>query len=287
VLLDSGAFTAFNAGKTILLADYIAFLKKWGPSLFGYMLLDKLQDPVQTEANWQTMLAEGLTPVPIHVYGEGKAQMDAFFERSPYVALGGLRRPHRGAAPPEYVKLKMEWAAGRPVHWLGYTDEKMVRGFRPFSVDCASAWSSMQFGQVQVYLGAGEWWLGTIDDWKELSEVKRRELRRQLVEYDVEPAALDQPETWRWQPTDAVLSWVDRLGHNDSRYVGIEQKPTSHVTASICIRSWVRYIFDVRRNFGTRVFLASTADQRFDRIIDAALVVAHRRGWDRPLGVAP
>ena len=117
ILLDSGAFTAFNSGKEILLSDYMDFVGRWGHKLFGYMALDKLQDPVQTDKNLEIMLKAGLTPIPIHVYGDSKERMDWLFEQSRWVACGGLRRPHRGAAPDEYVKVKMKWASGRDVHW--------------------------------------------------------------------------------------------------------------------------------------------------------------------------
>ncbi len=65
-LLDSGAFTAFNVGKTIELQDYIAWVHAWKPHLFGYMALDVLQDPVATDANQQTMMTAGLVPIPVH-----------------------------------------------------------------------------------------------------------------------------------------------------------------------------------------------------------------------------
>lgn len=283
VLLDSGAFTAFNAGKVIELSDYIGFLKKWAPRLFGYMLLDKLQDPVQTEANWKIMLDEGLSPVPIHVFGEGAEQMEAFFARSPYVALGGLRRPHRGPAPDEYVKQKMAWANGRPVHWLGYTKESMIRAFRPFSVDCASAWGSMQFGQVMVYHGFGRWWQGGFDDWLALDQAKRRSIRASILAYDVDPDALNDPLLWRWGPYTDAVKFANADALRGAYEPNIGDVSRSHLTAILSIRSFVRYIYDIRRNFGTRVFLACGPGERHDRIVDGALELANRKGWDRPL----
>lgn len=282
VLLDSGAFTAFNVGKEIRLSEYVAFLKKWRERLFGYMLLDKIQDPVTTKANWLSMMADGLSPIPIHVFGEGGEQMEEFFAHAPYVALGGFRRPHRGPAPVEYVKQKMAWAAGRPVHWLGYTNEQMIKTFRPFSVDCATVWSSTQFGNISVYLGAGRWWLGVFTDWQKAGQVDRRAVRAAVANYDVNPDVLDDPTAWRWCPAsraadEANTSVLSRI------YRDAAQKPTSHLTATISVRGWVRYIYDIRRRYGTRVFLACTPEERFDRMVDEGLELAHRKGWDLPL----
>jgi hypothetical protein len=51
LLLDSGAFTALNTGQEIRLDDYMKFLDKWQDKLFGYLALDKLGDPKQTDEN--------------------------------------------------------------------------------------------------------------------------------------------------------------------------------------------------------------------------------------------
>ncbi len=283
VLLDSGAFTAFNAGKAIEVDDYIEFLRAWKANLFGYFLLDKIQDPVATEANWQAMLVAGLSPIPIHVFGEDGVAMDRFFARSPYVGLGGLRRPSRGKAPIEYVKQKMVWARGRPVHWLGYTDEETLRAFRPFSCDSASAWAASQFGVCHLYRGNGKWWAGEHHDWIRVSGAEARSLRATLVEYGLSLDALDSADSWRWQNANDAERVCDTRAY--VRTSCNHDQPT-HVAAHLAVRSFVRYAYDIRRIFGTRVFLASTCDTRFDRIVDCALEVAHARGWDQPLGVA-
>src|SRR5207302_10610654 len=70
LLLDSGAFTALNAGYEIKLDEYMEFLQKWQSRLFGYMALDKLQDPKTTAANLRTMLSEGLKRITVHVFGD-------------------------------------------------------------------------------------------------------------------------------------------------------------------------------------------------------------------------
>lgn len=155
LLLDSGAFSAFNAGAEIHLEEYLDFLRTYGDRLFGYMALDKLQDPVQTAKNLIEMKKAGLSPIPIHVFGNRQEEMDDLFRQSTYVALGGFRRPHRGPAPRSYVVEKMKWAKGRRVHWLGYTNNEMVAALRPYSVD-SSNWSrGILYGIMVFYVGKG------------------------------------------------------------------------------------------------------------------------------------
>lgn len=158
VLLDSGAFTALNLGIEIPLDEYIDFLGEWGERLFGYIALDKLGDVAQTERNLDEMIRQGLRPVPVHVRGDDGDRMDDLFSKSPsLVALGGLRRPRAGWCSPEYIKQKMEWARGRPVHWLGYTRTKLVRAFRPFSCDSSNWTSGARWGRAEMYLGGWRW----------------------------------------------------------------------------------------------------------------------------------
>lgn len=122
ILLDCGAFTAANTGQDdIDLGDYMRWIDKWRAHLFGYIALDKVGDPVTTERNLRTMLANGFEPIPVHVLGDDERRMDELFDLTYWVALGGLRRPGRAHAPLSYVKSKMAWAKGRNVHWLGYT----------------------------------------------------------------------------------------------------------------------------------------------------------------------
>lgn len=159
LLVDSGGFTALNAGKEINLDEYCSWLKRYEEHIFGYMQLDKLGDPIESDRMLQVMLDRGLQPIPIHVWGDDATRMDQLFEWSGHnwVALGGLRRPQRGWSPKSYVKIKMKWAAGRNVHWLGYTRKEMVESFRPYSCDSSNAAAGVMWGEVMFYEGRGRW----------------------------------------------------------------------------------------------------------------------------------
>jgi hypothetical protein len=250
LLLDSGAFTALNAGHEILLDRYVEFLHEWKSRLFGYMALDKLQDPVTTDANLQVMLREGLKPVPIHVYGDDGARMDQLFGWSDWVALGGLRRPHRGAAPLTYLKQKMEWAKGRKVHWLGYVRAQALRAFKPFSADCSSFASGVRYGHVQAYAGRGEWQAFT---WEKVDAEKsclRADVRRLLNDYDIPVEQFVDRHHWRYSKQAS----------------GISSRETMAMV--LPCRSWVRYVMETKQETGTRLFLASIP-QSLPQILDA------------------
>lgn len=237
LLLDSGAFTAKNLGEEISLDEYCGFLEEHKEHLHGYIALDVLQDPHGTEVNLKRMLERGLRPVPVHVFGDDEARMNELFGISPWVALGGLRRPHRGRAPLSYVKLKMQWAAGRDVHWLGYTVNETVRGFSPYSIDSASWASGAMWGRHEVYFGGGRW--GFINGGSRVA---------------FDPRLLDGRNT----------RWLARFGFDLNE---MNEKKWWASNGKIGAASWIWYGADLRRICGTRVFLAVCTARHFLEIL--------------------
>lgn len=251
ILVDCGAFTAKNLGVEIKLEDYCGFLDANHQGIFRYLALDKVGDPGQTEVNLREMLRTGYKPTPVHVLGDDKRRMDELFEMSDYVACAGLRRPHKGQCPREYVRAKMKWADGRAVHWLGYTKDYMLRMFRPYSCDSASHSSAAQFGEVRLYLGNGHWLPFNYDS--------RQKLLRN-------PAALtivrglgfsihDINNPWRWRSCQKLKG----------------DPPTRELSGVVTTDSYVRYVIDLWNNFGVRYFLAVclAGDREYIHVHDA------------------
>lgn len=69
-LLDSGAFTAHNAGKVITLDDYCRFIEAMPIKPWRYFQLDVVGDPEKTARNYEKMLERGFTPVPVFTHNE-------------------------------------------------------------------------------------------------------------------------------------------------------------------------------------------------------------------------
>lgn len=241
LLLDCGAFTAKNAGETILLEDYCRFLDEYGSRIFRYLALDVVGDPKATDANLKEMLRAGYKPVPVHVLGDDQRRMDELFEMSDYVACAGLRRPHKGGAPKEYVAAKMKWAAGRDVHWLGYVREPMIAAFRPYSCDSATWAGAQMYGFMRAYLGRGKWF--TCDFKTRNTAKKHPDVIRLIRALGFSEKQFNDPMCWR--------------GASSKGYPE-ETELSNVVTAD----SWVRYVIDIRKRYGTRVFLAARGGGR-------------------------
>ena len=246
LLLDSGAFTAKNSGETIELDDYCHFLDEWGSKIFRYLALDVVGDPKATDANLKDMLRAGYKPAPVHVLGDDQRRMDELFSYSNYVALAGLRRPHKGGAPKEYVAAKMKWAAGRDVHWLGYVREPMIAAFRPFSCDSASWMSAALYGRMDVYLGMGRWKAYTYKDREKV--VRCRDTMRVLSAMGYTAKNVMDENCWRRAKKQG--------------YFGM-----AYMSFAVSSDGWVRYCMDIMRRYGTRVFLATTmCDQDMEHL---------------------
>ena len=245
LLLDCGAFTAKNAGEVITLDEYCDFLDEWGSRIFRYLALDVVGDPKATDANLKEMLKAGYKPVPVHVLGDDQRRMDELFEMSDYVACAGLRRPHKGGAPKEYVAAKMKWAAGRDVHWLGYVRESMIAAFSPYSCDSSSWCSAQIYGQMRAYLGRGQW---VSCGYRDRDTVrKNKHVMRLIQSLGFTSSQFDDPMCWRGATSHGYPE---------------ETELSNAVTSD----SWVRYVIDINKRYRTRVFLALRGGGRREEV---------------------
>lgn len=239
LLIDSGAFSAKNSGAEISLDEYMEFLFKNEKRLFGYIALDVIGDPVATEQNLNTMLKAGLKPIPVLTLTEGEERMNYLFTLSEWVALGGFRRPRKGAAPDDYIAMKMKWANGRHVHWLGYTRQPQLLAWKPYSCDSASWAGGMMFGRIDLYMGRGRW---TSFDRKEIykNRINMNEgIMKRLVHYGYNVADLLVDKNWSSGGDGCSM---------------INELPA---------KSWIEYQQDILKEAGVRVFLALSESNKF------------------------
>jgi hypothetical protein len=99
VLLDSGAFSLFNAAlkgkevEPITISDYIAFIRRHRDVLYAWMNLDVIGDYKASQRNLEALKAEGLTPIPVWTAKEdGFAELGQIIHDEaeyPVVAIGG------------------------------------------------------------------------------------------------------------------------------------------------------------------------------------------------------
>lgn len=233
-VLDSGAFTAWKAGKPIQLDDYCRFLEQLPIKPWRYFTLDVIGDPEGTQRNYETMLKRGFTPVPIFTRGEDPAALDEFYKTSDVVGIGGLvgTPGNRG-----FVKGIMRHVGDRMVHWLGFTNLDYIKAYRPFMCDSSSWESGARYGALKLYMGNAKF------------------------------LTIKKPQ-FQNRPAPEVLDRIRQLGVDPYRLAkldGWHGGPSASRT--LCARSGVALSVDVERQTGTKMFLAVTTTQSLDLVV--------------------
>ena len=90
VYIDSGAFSAWNAGKPVDLRAYTAFLRSLPFKPTGYFQLDVVGDPSATIENLRTMVDQGLKPIGVYQRGAPEDHIDAMYSMVDMISVGAL-----------------------------------------------------------------------------------------------------------------------------------------------------------------------------------------------------
>jgi hypothetical protein len=236
-VLDSGAFTAWKAGKPIALDDYCRFIESLPFKPWRYFTLDVIGDPHATVKNYETMLARGFNPVPIFTRGEEPAMLDEYYKTSDVVGIGGLVGTEGNKG---FVKGIMKLVNGRKVHLLGFTNLAFIKVFKPYMCDSSSWEMGARFASCPLYLGGGAPLVSLRKD-NILTQLKDHHIRQAIKACRVDPDDFLKPEMWNG-------------GYSVTRRVGA--------------RSMVRFSHDVGANVGTHLFMAATTGYAVNLLLE-------------------
>lgn len=221
-LLDSGAFTAWKANKSITLNEYCNFIDSLPFKPWKYFTLDVVGNPKKSFENYSEMLKRGYNPIPIFTRGEDISMIDEYYKTSEIIGIGGLvlTKGNKG-----FVKGIMNKIGNRKVHWLGFVQQDFVNHYKPFMCD-ASSWShASRNGDLKVYLGAGK-----IKSYRKIDFITKPSegILKILKSYDITEEELSKKANW------ASASWLNNCA----------------------ARMWVRRSIESENKIGTKLFLA-------------------------------
>lgn len=190
LVIDSGAFTAWKAGKPIALDDYCRFLEGLPVNPWRYFTLDVIGDPAGSMRNYETMLKRGFNPVPIFTRGEDVSVLDDYYKTSDLVGVGGLvgTQDNKG-----FVNGIMRRVAGRKVHWLGFTQLEYLKFYRPYMCDSSSWESGGRYGAIRLYMGNGRHVAVKKADY---AKPPSAEVAERIRHYGFDPLALRKRDAW-------------------------------------------------------------------------------------------
>lgn len=139
--LDSGAFSAFNSGKTIDLRQYIEkcqeLLSK-DKTLSEVFSLDVIGDEKGSIKNCEAMWKAGVPAIPTYHFGEPIAALDYLAKSYPKIALGGVARKKIGFKL-QFARACFARVWPKKIHGFGYGSEQYVKAL-PFHSTDATSW---------------------------------------------------------------------------------------------------------------------------------------------------
>ena len=227
VIVDSGAFTAHNAGKEITLDGYCQWLDSLPFKPWKYFSLDVYGDPEGTASNYREMLDRGYQPVPVFTTGETLDDLDGYYQHSDYVGIGGTLLAKNKAG---YFKWIHDHNKGRKAHFLGQTSLPLIKSLKPYTCD-SSTWETGAMYGVVPYVRAD----GVVEKLNCKNAVGiSPKAQNEIKQFGYSMADLYDPEQW---------------------------KGTHAVHRNLGAASWVRASQTFEKMIGTRVFLATTTPQ--------------------------
>lgn len=233
-VLDSGAFTAWKAGKPIHLDTYCKFLESLPVKPWRYFALDVIGNPDATMKNYQIMLSRGFNPIPVFTRGDELSVIDEYYKTSDVVGLGGLVGTQNNKG---YVKSLMSIIGDRKTHWLGFTNIDFIRHYKPYMCDSSTISSGVRFGEARMFFEPNSWkCFDKHDNIEKFSHLIR--------EYGLDPLVFKNKITWK----------------NSGRGINANEV--------INARSYVRYQYYIYKTYKTFYFLASQPWQ-LNIILDA------------------
>lgn len=258
LIIDSGAFSAFNCGEVIELKEYQRFLKRISYEKYeAAVQLDVVFNPQKTKENYARMIGDGFNVCPVFTRGADFDYFQKLLESDSYVFVGGVQG---GVSALPFAKKCLDLSFGKKVHYLAFIRSGWLNHYKPFSTDASTWSSSCRFGSLFVYAGHGK-----------MVKLERKHFIN--------------------KPDHTVILMLKKLGMDDSiikrlgmshsweakKFTDINDQNTSNLNTFISICSYIKYSIDAQNKIGTRIYAALPNDIYLRLFNYAYLFLKHRR----------
>lgn len=152
LIVDSGAFSAYNSGKVVHLDEYCGFIDSISDLNFHHVQLDVVFNEEKTIENFKIMRDRGYDCCPVFTRGSDIKYFEKLLADDEYVFVGGVQSGdnYRG-----FAKRLLEISKGQRVHYLAFVKPDFLNHYKPYSVDSSTWANSIRFGRVNMYAGGG------------------------------------------------------------------------------------------------------------------------------------
>lgn len=141
IMLDSGAYTAYQRKKVIDVNEYIKFVNEHMDVVDYYVALDVIRDGPASYDNYLKMKDAGLKPMPVHHLGDDIEYLKKYCKDSDYVGIGGATRLKTSQRQLfNYVNLMLDVIPKtKKVHLFGTTSFPLLFAFAHRIESCDSS----------------------------------------------------------------------------------------------------------------------------------------------------
>lgn len=156
-VLDSGAFSAKHAGRTVKVADFIATAKSTlalVPPPAEIYALDVIGDHLATKANCDVIKSAGVDAIPTYHLGEPWSALKELAAAYPKIAVGGIARL-RGKEKLRWIEQVFARVWPKRVHGFGCGTEEIIMRFPFDSVDATTWVNPSKYGAWKAYKPGG------------------------------------------------------------------------------------------------------------------------------------
>lgn len=152
VLIDSGAFSAYNSGAEISLDEYIEYCHKYYHSnSWQYIQLDKIKQPDVSEKQLHVMVQNKLKPMPVLVAGMDFSNMKDYTEINNHVCVAGGVGTADKYIYYRYQQAFKESNGKAKIHALGFLRFPDLYQLPIYSGDSSTYAVGSMFGSMQKF----------------------------------------------------------------------------------------------------------------------------------------
>lgn len=156
VMIDSGAFTAFNARGNyahINVQDYCNFLHEYGNDVEKYVMLDVIGNAEASRKNYELMVADGLKPMFVAtMFDNDYDYINSTLQLNENICVAGGATTKGEWMTQRFQTVYAKTNGKAKIHGLAYVTFPKMLQLNLTSVD-SSSWkaSSLRFGAMQYF----------------------------------------------------------------------------------------------------------------------------------------
>jgi hypothetical protein len=224
IIMDSGAFSAWNSGKVIDREEYLRFIKTLPEDVFkinldviprtGATTAEKLKCIEEGFNNFKYLSARVENVVPVHHYGEDISWAKKFLNFTDYICISPANDTPEAVKQTYFKYIFSELPKGVKTHTLGYSSLDGLSLFPFYSLDSISFKKPWMFGNTHFKRSDG-----SIIDLDLNDYAKARGMHYNVNKPMKDPANLPVLNAALKETIECIIGECDRLTLRNKKHI--------------------------------------------------------------------